>query len=210
MQGHPYFGMDDLVGSADSGPNAWWQRFSFCMPRLLLLVLCLLPAAATAAEEGQSPVLIWRAAGPEGSRIDAVLGGVTLTPAAKGAFVDTRIHLIGNRRFRAVYQVFDSNADNPMGPCGAGREIQLFVYELIPPTPVERGKMLISSCLETVSLASQNSGSSESESDFSSVVWQNDGFTITWWGAGPDGQASSRYALRNGRFVPAQSSDRSR
>lgn len=210
MQGHPYFGMDDLVGSADSGPNAWWQRFSFCMPRLLLLFLCLLPAAVTAAEEGQSPVLIWRAAGPEGNRIDAVVDGVTLTPAAKGAFVDTRIHPVGIQRFRAVYQVFDSNADNPMGRCGAGHEIHLFVYELIPPTPVERGRMLISSCLEAVSLASQNSGSSESESDFSSVVWQNDGFTITWWGAGPDGQASSRYALRNGRFVPAQSSDRSR
>ncbi len=210
MQGHPYFGMDDLLGSADSGPNSWWQRFSFCMPRLLLLVLCLLPAAATAAEEGQSPVLIWRAAGPEGSRIDAVQGGVTLTPAAKGAFVDTRIHSIGNRRFRAVYQVFDSNADNPMGPCGAGREIQLFVYELIPPTPVERGRILISSCLEALSLDSQNSGRPGSESDFSSVVWQNNGFTITWWAGGPDGKASSRYVLRNGRIVPAQSGEGSR
>ncbi|HGM6934320.1 MULTISPECIES: hypothetical protein [Stenotrophomonas] len=180
------------------------------MPRLLLLLLCLLPAAVTAAEEGQSPVLIWKAAGPEGIRIDTVLSGVTLTPAANGAFVDTREHLIGNQRFRAMYQVFDSNADSPMGHCGAGREIELFVYELIPPKPVERGRILISSCLETVSLASQNSGSPESESDFSSVVWQHDGFTITWWGAGPDGKASSHYALRNGRFVPLQSDERSR
>jgi hypothetical protein len=97
-----------------------------------------------------------------------------------------------------------------MGHCGAGREIELFVYELIPPKPVERGRILISSCLETVSLASQNSGSPESESDFSSVVWQHDGFTITWWGAGSDGKGSSHYALRNGRFVPAQSDERSR
>lgn len=155
-------------------------------------------------------MLIWKAAGPEGIRIDTVLSGVTLTPAANGAFVDTREHLIGNQRFRAMYQVFDSNADSPMGHCGARREIELFVYELIPPKPVERGRILISSCLETVSLASQNSGSPESESDFSSVVWQHDGFTITWWGAGPDGKASSHYALRNGRFVPLQSDERSR
>lgn len=155
-------------------------------------------------------MFIWKAAGPEGGGIDAVLGGVTLAPAAAGAFVDTRVHRIGEKRFRALYLVFDSNASNPMGRCGAGREIELFVYELIPPKPVERGRILISSCLETVSLASQNSGSPESESDFSSVVWQNDGFTITWWGARPDGKASSHYALRNGRFFPLQSDERSR
>ncbi|HGM6731445.1 TPA: hypothetical protein ACKQBZ_002541 [Stenotrophomonas maltophilia] len=201
--------MDDLVGSADSGSNAWWQRFSFCMRRLLLLLLCLLPVAVTAAEEGQTPVLIWRAAGSEGVSND-VLGGVTLTPAAKGAFVDTRVHLIGSQRFKAVYQVFDSNAASPMGRCGAGHEIHLFVYELIPPTPVERGRMLISSCLERLSLDSQNSGRPGSESDFSSVVWQNNGVTITWWAGGPDGKASSRYVLRNGRIVPAQSGEGSR
>lgn len=109
------------------------------MPRLLLLLLCLLPVAATAAEEGQTPVLIWRAAGSEGVSND-VLGGVTLTPAAKGAFVDTRVDLIGSQRFKAVYQVFDSNAASPMGRCGAGHEIHLFVYELIPPTPCRAGQ----------------------------------------------------------------------
>ncbi|WP_238985226.1 hypothetical protein [Stenotrophomonas beteli] len=117
------------------------------MPRLLLLLLCLLPTAAIAAEEGQPPTLFWKAAGPEGGGIDAVLGGVTLAPAATGVFVDTRVHRIGEKRFRALYQVFDSNASNPMGRCGAGREIHLFVYELTLPKPIERGRVLISSCL---------------------------------------------------------------
>lgn len=183
------------------GSNSLWQRSSFRMPRLLLLLLCLLPTAAIAADEGQPPVLIWKAAGPEGSSTGAVLSGVTLAPSATGAFVDTRVHMLGNKRFRALYQVFDSNPSNPTGRCGAGREIHLFVYELTRPKPIERGSMVISSCLETVSLVSQNSGSPGSESDFSSVTWQHDGFTIEWWGNGPEGNASSHYALRDGRFV---------
>jgi len=109
--------------------------------------------------------------------------------------------MLGNKRFRALYQVFDSNPFNPTGRCGAGREIHLFVYELTRPKPIERGSLVISSCLETVSLASQNSGSPGSESDFSSVTWQDDGFTIEWWGIGPGGNASSHYALRDGLFV---------
>ncbi|TFZ45738.1 hypothetical protein E5C33_09705 [Stenotrophomonas maltophilia] len=151
-------------------------------------------------------MFIWKAAAPEGGGIDDLLGGVTLAPAATGAFVDTRVHRIGEKRFRALYQVFDSNASNPMGRCGAGREIYLFVYELTLPKPIERGRVLISSCLETLSLASQNSGRPHSESDFSSVIWQDDGFSIEWWGIGPGGNASSHYALRNGHFVPTQSS----
>ncbi|MFL6958526.1 hypothetical protein ACJ7C5_12245 [Nocardiopsis yanglingensis] len=155
-------------------------------------------------------MLIWKAIGLEGGSIDAVLGGVTLAPAATGAFVDTRVHRIGEKRFRALYQVFNSNASNPMGLCGAGREIHLFVYELTPPKPIERGRVLISSCLETLSLASQNSGRPHSESDFSSVIWQGDGFTIEWWGIGPGGDASSHYALRNDHFVPTQPGERNR
>jgi hypothetical protein len=149
-------------------------------------------------------MLIWKAADPDGGSIDALLGGVTLAPAATGAFVDTRVHRIGEKRFRALYQVFDSNASNPMGRCGAGREIHLFVYELTTPKPIERVRVLISSCLETLSLASQNSGRPYNESDFSSVIWQGDGFTIKWWSIGPGGDASSHYALRDDHFVPTQ------
>ncbi|MFB5854220.1 hypothetical protein WAB97_000030 [Stenotrophomonas maltophilia] len=155
-------------------------------------------------------MFFWKAAGPEGGGIDAALGGVTLAPAATGVFVDTRVHRIGEKRFRALYQVFDSNASSPTGRCGAGREIHLFVYELTLPKPIERGRVLISSCLETLSLASQNSGRPHSESDFSSVIWQGDGFTIEWWGIGPGGDASRRYALRNGHFVPTRSGEGNR
>ncbi|TGR56394.1 hypothetical protein EN794_005000 [Mesorhizobium sp. M00.F.Ca.ET.151.01.1.1] len=155
-------------------------------------------------------MLIWTAAGPEGGGMDAVLDGVTLAAAATGAFVDTRVHRIGKKRFRALYQVFDSNASNPMGHCGAGHEIRLFVYDLTSPKPIERGRILVSSCLESVSLASQNTGRPYSESDFSSVIWRGDGFTIEWWGNGPGGVTSSHYALRNGRFVSTRSSEGNR
>lgn len=190
---------------ADHPSTASAQMF-----QLLPLLSCLLALSASGAEEVSASVWQWHEANGEEGREILPMPGVKLAPAARGAFVDRRMHEVGGKRFRALYQVFDSNADNPMGRCGAGREIELFVYELIPPKPVERGRILISSCLETVSLASQNSGSPESESDFSSVVWQHDGFTITWWGAGSDGKGSSHYALRNGRFVPAQSDERSR
>ncbi len=192
------------------GFNALCQRSFLRMPRLLQLLLCLLPTAAMAAEEEQPPMLIWRAAGTEGGAIDAVLGGVTLAPAAVGVFVDTRVHRIGRERFRAIYQVFDSNASNPMGRCGAGREIDLFVYELTPPKPIERGRILISSCLESVFLASQNSGSPDSDSDFSSVIWQDDGFTIEGWDIGSGASASRHYILRNGHFVPTHSGEGNR
>ena len=97
-----------------------------------------------------------------------------------------------------------------MGLCGAGREIHLFVYEVMPLEPVERGRIRISSCLEALSLASQNSGRPHSESDFSSVIWQGDGITIEWWGIGPGGDASSHYTLRNDHFVPTQSGEGNR
>ena len=126
------------------------------------------------------------------------------SPGALGAFVDTRVHMIGNRQFRALYQVIDSNPENRMGRCGAGREVHLHVYELTPTRSVERGAVLVSSCLQTLALASQNSGVPDSGSDFSSVIWTKEGFTVEWSGDGPEGRATSHYALRNGRLGPAQ------
>lgn len=177
------------------------------MFRLFLLLVCAVPATAIGAREGHAPEWVREVAADKDLQVDPEMVGVRLEPTARGAFLDTRAHRIGARRLRALYQVFDSNADNPMGLCGAGREIHLFVYELTLPKPIERGRVLISSCLEALSLASQNSGRSNSESDFSSVIWQGDGFTIEWSGIGPGGDTSSHYALRNDRFVPTRSGE---
>jgi len=136
------------------------------MFRLFLLLICMLPWRATAATGGQAPEWNWHDAGTKSLRIGSALPEVTLEAGAKGAFVDNRAYQIGKKRFRVLYQVFDSNAGNPMERCGAGREIHLFVYEVTSPTPVERGRILIWSCLHNVSLASQNSGRPGSESDF--------------------------------------------
>lgn len=171
------------------------------MFRLFLLLICMLPWRATAATGGQAPEWNWHDAGTKSLRIGSALPEVTLEAGAKGAFVDNRAYQIGKKRFRVLYQVFDSNAGNPMERCGAGREIHLFVYEVTSPTPVERGRILIWSCLHNVSLASQNSGRPGSESDFSSVIWRGDGLTIQWWDGGGTGGAESRYVLRDGRFV---------
>ncbi len=174
------------------------------MFRLFLLLVCAMPAIAIGAREGHAPEWVREVAADKDLQVDPEMVGVRLEPTARGAFLDTRAHRIGARRFRALYQVFDSNADNPMGLCGAGREIHLFVYEVMPLEPVERGRIRISSCLENVSLASQNSGQAGGESDFSSVTWQRDGFTIQWWGSGPGSDASHHYLLRNNRFVVDQ------
>lgn len=174
------------------------------MFRLFLLLICVLPCRATAAAGGQSPGWSWHDAGTKSLRISSALPEVTLEAGAKGAFVDNRAYQIGKKRFRLLYQVFDSNAENPIGRCGAGREIHLFVYEMTSPTPVERGRILIGSCLHNVSLASQNSGRPGSESDFSSVIWRGDGLTIQWWDGGATGGVASRYVLRDGRLVADQ------
>lgn len=203
-----YVGPAALLGGR-SAPDC---RKSTCPPasidfhvrRLFLLISCLLPAPGVLAEDGHRSNWIWNGASSGHHRVGWVADGVMLSPGALGAFVDTRVHMIGNRRFRALYQVFDSNRENRMGRCGAGREVHLHVYELTPTRSVERGAVLVSSCLQTLGLASQNSGVPDSESDFSSVIWTKDGFTVQWWGAGPEGRATSHYALRNGRFGPAQ------
>ncbi|MBK0013731.1 hypothetical protein IAE56_15250 [Stenotrophomonas sp. S41] len=174
------------------------------MRRLFLLLSCLLPAPGVLAEDGHRSNWIWNGASSGHHGVGWGADGVMLSPGALGAFVDTRVHMIGNRRFRALYQVFDSNPENRMGRCGAGREVHLHVYELTPTRPVERGAVLVSSCLQTLALASQDSGAPDSESDFSSVIWTKDGFTVEWWGDGPEGRATSHYALRNGQFGPAQ------
>lgn len=174
------------------------------MFRLFLLLVCAVPAIAIGAREGQAPEWVREVAADKDLQVDPEMVGVRLEPTARSALLDTRAHRIGARRFRALYQVFDSNADNPMGFCGAGREIHLFVYEVTPLEPVERGRIRISSCLENVSLASQNSGQVGDESDFSSVTWQRDGFTVQWRGSGPGSDVSRRYLLRNSRFVVDQ------
>ncbi|UWU58762.1 hypothetical protein NDR96_07800 [Stenotrophomonas maltophilia] len=209
--------MDTLVGRrmaaqsviADSGSYRRSPTNSR-MFRLFLLLVCAVPAIAIGAREGHAPEWVREVAADKNLQVDPEMVGVRLEPTARGAFLDTRAHRIGARRFRALYQVFDSNADNPMGLCGAGREIHLFVYEVMPLEPVERGRIRISSCLEALSLASQNSGRPHSESDFSSVIWQGDGITIEWWGIGPGGDASSHYTLRNDHFVPTQSGEGNR
>ncbi len=169
------------------------------MHYLFLLLVILVPISASGAGRASPAQWVWFAAdasNPAGTS----LPGVALDPEARGAFVDSRPYVIGNRHFRLIYHVFDSRAASPMGFCGAGREIYLSVYDVSQPVPVERIRTLVSSCLQSLSLASQETGCAGSEFDFSSVVLLGDELTISWAVTRPGGAFKRRYLIRNGHF----------
>ncbi len=170
-----------------------------CMHYLFLLLVILMPFSASGAGRASPAQWVWFTADASNPTRTS-LPGVALDPDARRAFVDSRPYVIGNRRFRLIYHVFDSRASNPMGFCGAGREIYLSVYDVSQPVPVERIRTLVSSCLQSLLLASQEAGCPDSESDFSSVVLLGDELTISWAGTRQGGAFKRRYLIRNGHF----------
>jgi len=170
------------------------------MHYLFLLLVILVPISASGAGRASPAQWVWFAADAS-NQTGTSVPGVALDPDARGAFVDSRPYVIGNRHFRLIYHVFDSRAASPMGFCGAGREIYLSVYDVSQPVPVERIRTLVSSCLQSLSLASQEAGCPDSESDFSSVVLLGDELAISWAVTRPGGASKRRYAIRNGQFI---------
>ncbi|MFP3518664.1 hypothetical protein SB766_21010 [Pseudomonas sp. SIMBA_077] len=106
-----------------------------------------------------------------------------LTPAvgANRIFYDSQVHQVERDAYVAVFQVLDSNPAQPSGFCGAGNEVWLHIYQIVGQHLNEKNNVLVSSCLGSFSLASQSSGEPLQESDFSSVKWQTNGFSIEWF-----------------------------
>ncbi|WP_457357514.1 hypothetical protein [Pseudomonas sp. TE3610] len=99
-----------------------------------------------------------------------------------GVFLDPRKHPVGDQRYISVFLSNASNPSNPSGYCGAGREIRLKVYRIDGTGLVMRKDVLVSSCLHSIALSSQSTGDEGQDSDFSSVQWTNEGFSIRWEG----------------------------
>ncbi|MBA6096443.1 hypothetical protein H4C80_04690 [Pseudomonas juntendi] len=97
----------------------------------------------------------------------------------RGVFFDGVQHCVGGNGYISVLQVSDSNPGNPEGGCGSGAEVWL---QIMRSNGEMSSRILVSSCLESISLASQNSGLEEQENDFSSIEWNKDGFSVGWFG----------------------------
>lgn len=127
-------------------------------------------------------------------------------PSVVGVFYDRNGHEVGSGIYISVFQVSPSNSANATGYCGAGNEVWLYVYEVLADELHERDRVLVSSCLHSISMPSQNTGAPTQETDFSSVQWTEEGFYIEWFN-NVDAQgrslSSTRYVLRDGVFLPS-------
>ncbi|MFJ4376556.1 hypothetical protein ACIP1T_28565 [Pseudomonas japonica] len=127
-----------------------------------------------------------------------------LATSVDGVFLDERKHSVENSAYLAVLQVSPSNPGKPLGFCGAGVETRLHVYEVLGSELRERTNVLISSCLHSISLRSQNTGGEQQDVDFSSLKWDAHGFSIDWFSnkdvLGRSLQ-STHYSIEGGAFV---------
>lgn len=138
------------------------------------------------------------------SMTDGTAYDVKLLPSVDGVFYDKRKHELGESEYVSLLQVSPSNAGNPLGLCGAGNEIWLHVYRITGTALTEITRTLVSSCLHSISMTSQNSGTAMQDQDFSSVQWNLQGFSIEWFeqrdAAGRSLQFSN-FVLHDGVFL---------
>ena len=138
------------------------------------------------------------------SMTDGTAYDVKLNPDVDGVFYDRNKHELGEDEYVSLFQVSPSNSGNPLGLCGAGSEIWLHVYRITGTALTEITKTLVSSCLRSISMASQNSGAAMQDQDFSSVQWSLQGFSIEWFehrdAAGRSLQFSN-FVLHDGVFL---------
>ncbi|MGF6093172.1 hypothetical protein [Pseudomonas sp. 18173] len=128
-----------------------------------------------------------------------------LEPNVSGIFFDEGQHKIGERSFVSLFQVQPSNPGHSMGYCGAGSEVWFYVYEVADNALKEKTRVLVSSCLSSVSLASQNTGLATQDFDFSSVQWNSQGFSIAWFervDAAGRSLTRTHFVLQDDDFLP--------
>jgi hypothetical protein len=130
---------------------------------------------------------------------------VELGSEVKGVFYDRVGHKIGSHEYISLFQVSPSNPSHPSGACGAGNEVWLYVYQVIGTALIENTQVLVSSCLRSISMASQNTGGQMQDFDFSSVRWTLQGFSIEWFepvNAGGRSSQLSSFVWDGRTFLP--------
>ncbi|MGV8919991.1 MAG: hypothetical protein ACOH2R_19650 [Pseudomonas sp.] len=104
----------------------------------------------------------------------------------------------------SVFQVSSSNPGKPTGYCGAGNEVWLYVYKVEGSALIAHERVLVSSCLRSISPASQNTRDEAQDVDFSSVQWNTQGFSIDWFShvdASGKPLKTTNYVLRGEHFA---------
>lgn len=104
-----------------------------------------------------------------------------LSETAEGIYYDGRLHPVLGKGFVSFFEVVPSTPGGSTSFCGAGQEVWLVVYERGTTALRQQVRELVSSCLRNISLASQNSGLASQDTDFSSVQWNSEGFSIAWF-----------------------------
>lgn len=125
----------------------------------------------------------------------------------KGVFLDREKHPINGDFYISVFEVSPSSPAKPTALCGAGDEVWLTVYKVASETLIAQARVLVSSCLRSISMASQNSGEATQNADFSSMQWTSTGFSIEWFDrVDAAGQAVglTHYVLQGGVFTPQE------
>lgn len=136
---------------------------------------------------------------------DKSVYSLTMQPGAHSIAYDKHKHMFDGKTYIAVFQASASNPGKPMGFCGAGSETWLYVYAVDRAQLFEKLKVQVGSCLQSFSLASQNTGEPDQAFDFSSVQWTPEGFSIDWFNkSDAAGRAinTTRYTARGAAFIP--------
>lgn len=138
---------------------------------------------------------------------DGSVYDLKLFPDVNGVFYDKSKHKVEEGFYVSLFQVSSSNSGKPTGFCGAGSEVWLYVYKVTGAELSAQTRVLVSSCLRSISMVSQNSGKGTQDSDFSSVQWNAKGFSIEWFdNVDASGRPlhSTRYVLRDTVFSPLE------
>jgi len=177
-----------------------------CRNRLLSFLLLSFPAVLIVTPVSGEEAFSWIERAGDQVRLTSADGNrylLSMASSVEGVLVDKRKHRIGHSFYLAVFQVHPSNPENPLGFCGAGNEVRLHVLEALGNELREKTSVLVSSCLHSISLRSQNTGNENQDMDFSSITWSDQGFSIDWFNnkdALGRSLQSTEYALRNGSF----------
>jgi hypothetical protein len=138
---------------------------------------------------------------------DGSVYGLNVPAEVEEVFYEPIKHELKGEGYVLLFQRVRSLAGRPLKRCGAGKEVRLHVYQVVADQLNERANVLVSSCLRSVSLLSQNTGNENQETDFSSVHWNAEGFSIDWFnqvdGAGRQISAT-HYGLQGDTFVPQE------
>ncbi|MDH4653353.1 MULTISPECIES: hypothetical protein [unclassified Pseudomonas] len=126
-----------------------------------------------------------------------------LFPDVDGVFLDGNKHEINGESYISVFQVSPSNPGSPTKYCGAGSEVWLYVYKVSGAELKVQTRVLVSSCLRSLSMDWLDGDVQQDNADFSAVQWNEEGFSIRWLYNVDNSErsiSSTIYVLRNKVF----------